>query len=113
MPWKSKKNDTLSDICNYTNNNGLWGQRTCELSRPLGLVVGATKPISLQKVFSLNKDSWILCPGIGTQGATPEDLTTLLKPDAYKRLIVPISRSISNASNPGEMARKYKEMFAY
>lgn len=69
----------------------------------LGFVVGANEISTLKKVRSLAPDRWILSPGVGAQGAKA---TNVIKAVGSK-LIVPISRGISNAEDPTVAAEKF------
>jgi len=53
-----------------------WGEDLDKFSNfhNLGVVVGATYPIQLKKVREIVKNSFILMPGYGTQGATANDI---------------------------------------
>ncbi|MBW8010564.1 MAG: orotidine-5'-phosphate decarboxylase [Chloroflexi bacterium] len=75
----------------------------------LGLVVGATHPEALSEIRGLAPNMWILAPGVGAQGA---DLLTAvqagLRTDGLG-LLVPVSRGISRAEDPGEAANSIRE----
>lgn len=79
-------------------SGGDWDARCAEGSRPLGMVVGATDVRALELVRSLNRDSWILAPGVGAQGAELGAATqaALARPED-PRIIVPVSRGIADA----------------
>jgi uridine monophosphate synthetase len=71
----------------------------------LGLVVGATQPSALSNVRYLAPDLWILAPGVGAQGGNLQDaLDVGLRPDGLG-MVVPVSRGISQASDPREAAQ--------
>jgi uridine monophosphate synthetase len=71
----------------------------------LGLVVGATDPEALAAVRRVAPDLWILAPGVGAQGGDLESaLQAGLREDG-RGLLVPVSRSISQAAHPGTAAR--------
>lgn len=73
------------------------------------LVVGATYPDELQKVREIVGDMTLLVPGIGAQGGDlGKTLTAGLTADK-KGLIIVVGRSIINAVNPAEEAKKIKE----
>ena len=75
----------------------------------IGLVVGATYPEQLAGVRSLAPGMWILLPGVGAQGGDLEgSLSAGLDADR-SRLLVNISRAISQASDPGAAARDYRD----
>lgn len=66
-----------------------WGEH-------VGFVVGATQPAALARARTLAPDHWILAPGVGAQGATPDDVVAA----ANGRVLVPISRAIAAAADP-------------
>ncbi len=75
----------------------------------LGLVVGATDPEALLRVRALVPDFWILAPGVGAQGG---DLGAALRAGLRQDglgLLVPLSRGVSRADHPGEVARNLCE----
>jgi uridine monophosphate synthetase len=75
----------------------------------LGLVVGATQPDALQRVRSLTPDMWILAPGVGVQGGNlDQTLSVGLRADG-KGLLIPISRGISQSSNPRQTAQQFSQ----
>lgn len=80
-----------------------WSQQTPAL---LGLVVGATDPLALELVRAVAPETWILAPGVGAQGA---DIATTVAAAASHHLLIPVSRGISNAENPGAAARALGE----
>ncbi len=75
----------------------------------LGLVVGATAPGALARVRALAPRAWILAPGIGAQGG---DLAAALEAGLDQDgggLLVPVSRGISGAVDPGAAARELRD----
>ncbi|MEJ2413431.1 MAG: orotidine-5'-phosphate decarboxylase, partial [Anaerolineales bacterium] len=75
----------------------------------LGLVIGATQIRSLELVRQQDPQIWFLTPGVGAQGGNLDaDLTAGLREDGLGMLI-PISRAISRADDPGQAARKFKD----
>jgi uridine monophosphate synthetase len=87
-------------------------ERVAELARGwnvndnLGLVVGATHPEALAAVRKVAPELWILAPGVGAQGGDLEAaLRTGLRADGLG-LLVPVSRQISRAADPGKAASK-------
>jgi uridine monophosphate synthetase len=85
-------------------------ERVAELARGwnvndnLGLVVGATHPEALAAVRKVAPELWILAPGVGAQGGDLEAaLRTGLRADGLG-LLVPVSRQISRAADPGKAA---------
>jgi len=81
----------------------------------LGLVVGATDATAMKNVRTVlheleqsSKDDcvWILAPGVGAQGGSLEDTCRLgINPRTGTGLLLPVSRGISRADNPAEMAK--------
>ncbi|MFN2112700.1 MAG: orotidine-5'-phosphate decarboxylase [Anaerolineales bacterium] len=74
----------------------------------LGLVIGATQIEALQKVRERDPGIWFLAPGVGAQGG---DLEAALKAglrDDGLGMLIPISRGISRAEDPGQAARDFK-----
>lgn len=72
----------------------------------LGLVVGATQPLALQRVRELAPDLWFLAPGVGAQGGDlAQALAAGLRADGLGMLI-PVARAISRAENPRQAAVK-------
>jgi len=75
----------------------------------LGLVIGATQTRSLELVRHQDPQIWFLTPGVGAQGGNLEAaLDAGLREDGLGMLI-PISRAISRAVDPGQAARDFKE----
>lgn len=75
----------------------------------IGLVVGATQPEALTRVRAAAPDLWFLAPGVGAQGG---DLETALKAGLRKDgkgMLLPISRGISRAANPGQAAADLRD----
>ena len=75
----------------------------------VGLVVGATAPGALARVRALAPRTWILAPGIGAQGG---DLKAALCAGLDAQgggLLVPVSRGISGADDPGAAARQLRD----
>ncbi len=76
----------------------------------LGLVVGATDPDALSKARRATGDNtWILAPGVGAQGGDLDDACRAGLNDGGTCLLVPVSRGVSSASDPGEEARRLKD----
>jgi uridine monophosphate synthetase len=71
----------------------------------LGLVVGATDPEALAAVRRAAPDLWLLAPGVGAQGAQLEQaLAAGLREDGLG-VLIPVSRGIARAGDPGIEAR--------
>ena len=82
----------------------IWNERD-----NLGLVVGATQPDALRRVRSIAPEIWILAPGVGAQGGDLQAaLEAGLRTDGLGMLI-PVSRGISRADNPGQAARQLRD----
>lgn len=86
---------------------GKWAQQH---SANLGLVVGATDPVALSKSRQAGGDDvWLLAPGVGAQGG---DLVAAAKAGLNSKgtgLLIPVSRGISKAADPGAAAKELKE----
>jgi len=75
----------------------------------LGLVVGATQPLSLERVRTAAPDLWILAPGVGAQGGDLRAaLQSGLRADGWG-ILVPVSRGISRAADPRQAAQELRE----
>jgi uridine monophosphate synthetase len=75
----------------------------------LGLVAGATHPTALQRVRQAAPGLWILAPGVGAQGGELElALAAGLRADGLGMLI-PISRAIARAADPGAAAEALRQ----
>jgi uridine monophosphate synthetase len=70
----------------------------------LGLVVGATASGALAAIRQAVPEHWILAPGVGAQGADVGALQAGLRGDG-SGLLVPVSRQIADATDPGAAAR--------
>ena len=74
----------------------------------LGLVVGANRPKALAAIRAIAPEHWILAPGVGTQGGAVDDLANGLSADGGG-LLVPVSRTIAHAADPGAAAADLRE----
>lgn len=75
----------------------------------LGLVVGATDPEALAAVRLVAPQMWFLAPGVGAQGGELEQaLMCGLRPDGLG-MVLPLSRGIAQAKDPGQEARRLCE----
>ena len=72
-----------------------WGEH-------VGFVVGATQPAALVRARTLAPERWLLAPGVGAQGATPEEVVAA----ASGRVLVPVSRAIAAANDPKRAAHE-------
>ncbi len=76
----------------------------------LGLVVGATDPEALKKArMAAGEHVWILAPGVGAQGGDLEVSCASGMNQKGTGMLIPVSRGISRAANPGEKAQELKE----
>ena len=83
--------------------------QTWNTGNNIGIVVGATHREVLSAVRAAVPKLWILAPGVGTQGGELEStLRAGLRKDG-KGLLIPISRSISRASNPARAAAEIRD----
>ena len=89
----------------------LTGQWSREHSVSLGLVVGATDAVALSNSRKAGGESvWILAPGVGAQGG---DLAAACKAGMNAQgtnLLIPVSRGISSAADPGLVAKEFVEL---
>jgi len=75
----------------------------------VGLVVGATQPEAMARVRAAAPGLWFLAPGVGAQGGELEAaLQAGLRADG-KGLLLPVSRSISRAPDPGKAAARLRD----
>jgi uridine monophosphate synthetase len=79
----------------------------------IGLVVGATHPQIMEMIRAAAPDLWFLAPGVGAQGGELElALKSGLRKDG-KGLLLPMSRSISRAANPGQAAAEIRDQILH
>ncbi|CAH0370280.1 unnamed protein product [Pelagomonas calceolata] len=103
------QSDALRDrVASLSSNGGAWGVKTAVASRPLGLVVGATRPAAVSAARTQNGDAWLLTPGVGAQGADASTVVRAALSSSSRdvRLVVPVSRAIMNADDPSAAAQK-------
>ena len=75
----------------------------------IGIVVGATHPQIMEMIRAAVPDLWFLAPGVGAQGGELEvTMKSGLREDG-KGLLLPISRAISRAENPGKAAAEIRD----
>jgi uridine monophosphate synthetase len=75
----------------------------------VGIVVGATHPQIMEMIRAAVPDLWFLSPGVGAQGGELEmTLKSGLREDG-KGILLPISRAISRADNPGKAAADIRD----
>ena len=75
----------------------------------VGIVVGATHPQIMSDIRQAVPDLWFLAPGVGAQGGELESaLKAGLRKDG-KGILLPVSRGISRAENPGRAAAELRD----
>jgi len=75
----------------------------------VGIVVGATHPQIMEMIRAAVPGLWFLSPGVGAQGGELEiTLKAGLREDG-KGILLPISRAISRAENPGKAAAEIRD----
>ncbi len=75
----------------------------------IGLVVGATHVEATKRVREAAPNLWFLAPGVGAQGGELEAaMMAGLRKDG-KGMLIPISRGISRAENPGQAAAELRD----
>jgi len=90
-------------------------ERVAELARGwnaggnVGLVVGATHVAALREVRRRAPELWILAPGVGAQGGDLDGAVAAGLRDDGLGLLVPVSRGISGAVDPGAAARELRD----
>lgn len=88
----------------------LSGQWASQYGASLGLVVGATDPEALARARQAAGQSvWILAPGVGAQGGDLEAACAAGLNDDGTGLLIPVSRGISQASDPAAAASELRE----
>ena len=90
---------------------GKWNNEYSNNTSPkIGLVVGATEPEALRRVRAIVPDMWLLAPGLGAQGGDTEKACLAGLSIDGSKLLLPVSRGISKASNPREAAIQFRDM---
>jgi uridine monophosphate synthetase len=79
-----------------------WGEN-------VGLVIGATYPQALRTVREMAPQTWILLPGVGTQGGDLEAALAAGLDEQGSGIIVNASRSIIYAENPRIAAQELRD----
>jgi uridine monophosphate synthetase len=88
----------------------LAGQWSCSHNASLGLVVGATDPEALQRARQASGEHvWILAPGVGAQGGNLAEAAAAGMNSEGKGMLIPVSRGISRADDPGAAAKALQE----
>ncbi|MBN1124414.1 MAG: orotidine-5'-phosphate decarboxylase [Sedimentisphaerales bacterium] len=120
--WVRASNPSAAAIQDFTNTNGvamyeklaeIVGEISNEKKRigsagysNVGMVVGGTSPEKTTQLRSKYPHSWFLVPGLGSQGATPEDCVRFVNPDG-RGALVNASRSIIYAYEKPEYAERF------
>ncbi|NOH01104.1 MAG: orotidine-5'-phosphate decarboxylase [Chloroflexi bacterium] len=87
--------------------------QTWNVKNNIGLVVGATHPQVMAIIRAAAPNLWFLAPGVGAQGGELETaLKSGLRADG-KGLLLPISRAISRADNPGKAAAEIRDQILH
>jgi orotidine-5'-phosphate decarboxylase len=68
---------------------------------PVGAVAGATHPEALRRLRAAMKESWLLLPGVGAQGARLADLAPAFDA-AHLGAVVPVSRGLTACFAPDD-----------
>ncbi|THB64156.1 MAG: orotidine-5'-phosphate decarboxylase, partial [Spirochaetaceae bacterium] len=76
-------------------------------SPALGAVVGATDQATLAKVRADYPDMWILCPGIGAQGGSVEDVLKVGLGRDGAGILPVVARGITQSDDPAAAAQAY------
>ncbi len=105
---RAMKESPLSSSSTSTSSGD---EMTVEKEPPrLGLVVGATDPNALEKARkAAGEDVWILAPGVGAQGGDLELSCRAGMNQKGTGMLIPVSRGISRAEDPGKKAQELKE----
>lgn len=77
----------------------------------IGLVIGATQVEAIDAIRKENDDVWMLAPGIGVQGGEVEEAISAGLNSRSSGLLLPVSRTISRADDPGAAARRLRDRF--
>jgi len=73
-------------------------------------VVGATDALALSTARkAAGQSTWILAPGVGAQGGDLDAACKAGLNDEGSGMLIPVSRGVSRASDPGAEAKKLKE----
>lgn len=83
--------------------------QTWNTKNNIGLVVGATHLDALKRIRAAVPDMWFLAPGVGPQGGELESALRSGPRADGKGLLIPISRGISRAKNPGKVAAEIRD----
>jgi uridine monophosphate synthetase len=75
----------------------------------IGLVVGATHVEAAKRVREAAPNLWFLAPGVGAQGGELEAAMKAGLRNDGKGMLIPVSRGISRAENPGKAAAELRD----
>ena len=70
-----------------------------------GVVIGANM-VGVINYFRMRSDSWLLCPGVGAQGA---DVNKFMQQTNGDRVIVPVSRALDDKSEGLALSHKLQQ----
>ncbi|WP_455381920.1 orotidine-5'-phosphate decarboxylase [Salinispira pacifica] len=78
-------------------------------STQIGLVVAGNDVDALRRVRERFPETWFLAPGIGAQGGRAEEAVEAGCREDGLGLLAVVSRGVSEAAEPGEAARNYRD----
>ena len=91
-----------------------WNARSDDISRNLGLVVGATDAVALHKARqAAGPHVWILAPGVGAQGG---ELIPACRAGCNPQgsgLLIPVSRGVARADDPAQAAEELRDQIRH
>jgi uridine monophosphate synthetase len=88
----------------------LANQWSSSSSASLGLVVGATDSTALANARKAGGEQvWMLAPGVGAQGGDLEEACAAGCNASGTNMLIPVSRGISKAADPGQAAKELVE----
>jgi uridine monophosphate synthetase len=114
LPISSSNNEPLYTV--VAKKCVEWNQQCAKTTgennyNNMGLVVGATDVKAMAIARSIAKEVWILSPGVGFQGG---DLTQTihagLRLSDGLGILIPVSRAISRAKDPGMEAQRLRDL---
>jgi len=72
----------------------------------MGLVAGATEPEAIARIRAAAKDSWLLLPGVGTQGGDLGRAVAAARRADGSGFLVNVSRAVAEANDPAAYAKE-------
>jgi uridine monophosphate synthetase len=72
----------------------------------MGLVAGATEPEAIARIRAAAKDSWLLLPGVGTQGGDLARAVFAARRADGSGFLVNVSRAVAEANDPATYAKE-------